>query len=447
MSIFSIIQNAQEQQFSLQMKGRGINLPDTREPSEEAEDKEREKAVEKAVTLAKGLIETTSASQSQSQEDTEASGIFKDFKDAVDLNSTISRAIKDSADTEREARIDRISQEIGRMKETLKFATPEKAEKMLKELQQLAKLFRTATVELGRAAAKMGPDTPNRVVDVAADATAFAIDRQTGGAQAAQADLMETVAEVADALLSAGFGAASPGEVPAGDTSRQQAGTLQAATPQTATPQTTAPKAAGPTATDQSGTAQSDQAQSGPAQSGAPLQAADQDGTAVIAPAEDPGQLFRKGEHLGYLMHSLQSSLHAANDAAFQKAAVYAYAEFQHQSDSLYRQGRKETMRAEHETLMKVFEELKNLAKSLESLLDMEDEDTRERVIDVWKKLEDGLEILEDDDLQQFLGAGRFAPAGRGEAGAGTVSSSLVMSSVSVETSVSITISAANIVA
>jgi len=404
MSIFSIIQNAQEQQFSLQMKGRGVALPDTRDPAEKSEDAKREKTTEKAVELATELIGTTSASGSD--EESEASKIVEDFKDAVDLNSTISRAIKDSADTEREARIERIAQEIGRMKEVLKFATPEKAEKMLKELQQLAKLFRTASVELGRAAAKMGPDEPNRVVDVAADATAYAIDRETGGAQAAQAELMETVAEVADALMSSGFGAPSPVAVA---NSGASAPNKAASTP--------------------------------PSQSGALLQDADQVGTASIVPAADPESPFLKTERLGYLVHSLQNSLYQANDAAFQKAAVYAYADFQHMSDSMYRQGRKETMRAEHETLMKVFEELKNLAKSLEALVDMEDEDTRERVIDVWKKLEDGLEILEDDDLQQFLGAGRFAPIGRSEAGGGTVSSSLVMSSVSVETSVSITIS------
>lgn len=313
----------------------------------------------------------------------------------MDLNSALSRAVKDGADTEREMRIERMAQKIKAMKEKIRFATPEKAKRMLQELQQISKDFKTASLELCKAAEKVGPDTPNRVVDVAADATAYALDKTGGSSEVTLIDLLGYAEDLSSSLQSfmprSAANVSDPEQLPS----------------PTQEPSNTSPLSGN---TDDMGSGQL-------------------------------SSLFGTLESSGF-MDRLESELAQKNDAAFRTASVYAYAEQQHQSDSIYRQSRIEGMRAEHEALTQLFEEIKLLAGQLETLVDKEDKDVQEAMESLITNLVQGHEILDADDLQEFLGAGRYAPSvGSIPDRSGNAGMTVSMSHISVETSVSISIS------
>lgn len=393
MSIFSIIQNSQQQLFSLQMKGRLPETAKTPASGSMVEQDKQEKADERVVGQAEKLVEATSAQTGTAQ--TESDEIVEDFKDAVDLNSALSRAVKDGADTEREMRIERMAQKIKAMKEKIRFATPEKAKRMLQELQQISKDFKTASLELRKAAEKVGPDTPNRVVDVAADATAYALDKTGGSSEVTLIDLLGYAEDLSSSLQSfmprSAANVSDPEQLPS----------------PTQEPSNTSPLSGN---TDDMGSGQL-------------------------------SSLFGTLESSGF-MDRLESELAQKNDAAFRTASVYAYAEQQHQSDSIYRQSRIESMRAEHEALTQLFEEIKLLAGQLETLVDKEDKDVQEAMESLITNLVQGYEILDADDLQEFLGAGRYAPSvGSIPDRSGNAGMTVSMSHISVETSVSISIS------
>lgn len=383
MSVFSIIQRSQQQQFSLQT--RSSSLPQTGTSSDARSRDTEDKAIEKATELAGNLVEATSTQTEEAQD--EADEMVEDYKDAVSLNSSLSRAVKDNSDAERELRIERMAQQIKRLKEELRFATPEKAKRMLRELQQIAKNFKTASVELRKAAEKIGPDRPNAVVDVAADATSHAIQTKVGSSDVTPDDLAGAVGDLAGALF--------------------------------------APR------------------QSSPAQTmSSPASVAD--AVAGDVSAMDIATSLLSGA-VDDFAAGIQDQLGGEKDAAYYQAAVYAYADLQHQSDSLYRKGRIETMRSEHEALMEIFQEIELLAGSLETLVDKDDEQAGEALEEIVRNLAEGYEILDNDDLQQFLGAGRYAPAAGTDmttsSTSGTSGVTTVMTAISVETTVSISIS------
>ncbi|WP_153768213.1 hypothetical protein [Labrenzia sp. CE80] len=408
MSVFSIIQNSQQQAFNLQMRGR---LPDSAELPASAQigyqtsnqyEEDRTKADDADKERAKALIATTT--ELSGQENSEADDIVESYKDAVDLNSTLSRAVKDGADTEREMRIERMSQQIAAIKERLKFATPEKAKRILLELQQISKDFRTASVELRKAAEKIGPDLPNRAVDVAADATVAALGTASGSSEISVDDLLGITADLSTSLQT-NLTPATPEAVETGslaENSQSQPTDLEETTPTNSS------------------------------------ESAVQDDTAL----ETLTSIYDALESSGFI-DRLQNELLVRNEVAFREASVYAYAEMQHQSDSIHHQNRIEGLRGEHEALTKIFEKIDLLAGQLETLVDKEDEEVQEAMESLLNNLAQGFELLDDDDLQQFLGVGRYAsPAGTNLAG-GTSGSSVTvsMSSISVETSVSISIS------
>jgi|GEM_PF-3528531 len=398
MSVFSIVQNSRQQMFNLQMKGR---MPDTAKlpsASSKAGDDKQAKANEKIKERAEDLIGATAAPTEEAQ--TEADEIVEDFKDAVDLNSTLSRAVKDGADTEREMRIERIAQKIKALKEKIRFATPEQAKRMLQELQQISKEFKTASVELRKAAEKIGPDLPNTVVDVAADATVAALGNKDVSPEVTLTDLLGYAEDFTASLQIA---------LPAAAQMSSATAPEKAALPDQST-------GTGPEPADQSEPADP-----------------------VEQSLEKIDALFDQLESSGFI-GDLQRDLAQKNSAAFRKASVYAYADMQHQSDSLHRKSRIDGMRAEHEALSELFEEIALLASQLETLAEKDDQQVQEAMESIVKNLAEGYAILDADDLQKFLGAGRYAPpSGAGQsAGAGVTVS---MSSVSVETSVSISIS------
>ncbi|WP_346892151.1 hypothetical protein [uncultured Roseibium sp.] len=373
MSVFSIIQRSQQQQFSLQTNGAPLPKVGTA-TGNRTKDAEA-KSAEKAKDLADSLTETTTPQSEEAQD--EAEKMVEEYKDAVDLNSSLSRAVKDNADAERELRIERMAQQIKRMKEALRFATPEKAKQMLRELQQIAKNFRTASIELRKAAEKIGPDRPNMAVDVAADATSHAIQTKIGSSDVTPDDLAAAAGDLASSLFAAPPASmAAPADTSAGD-----------------------------------------------------------------APVRDMASLLDPGA-LSDFATELQETLLQKKDAAFYQSAVHTYADLQHQSDSLYRKSRIDSMRGEHGQLLELFEEIKLLADSLETLVDKEDEQVQEAMTDIGKKLAEGYEILDNDDLQRFLQAGRYAPvAGLDTGTQGASGITVSVSSISVETTVSISVS------
>jgi hypothetical protein len=373
MSVFSIIQRSQQQQFSLQTNG--TPLPEVGTAAGNRTKDAEAKSAEKAKDLADSLTETTTPQSEEAQD--EAEKMVEEYKDAVDLNSSLSRAVKDNADAERELRIERMAQQIKRMKEALRFASPEKAKRMLRELQQIAKNFRTASIELRKAAEKIGPDRPNTAVDVAADATSHAIQTKIGSSDVTPDDLAAAAGDLTSSLFATQpESTAAPADTPAG---------------------------------------------------GVPFQ--------DVASLLDPTTLSD-------FATELQETLSQKKDAAFYQAAVHAYADLQHQSDSLYRKSRIDAMRGEHGQLLKLFDEIKLLAGSLETLVDKDDEQVQEAMTDIGKKLAEGYEILDDDDLQRFLQAGRYAPVGGLDtATQGASGITVSISSISVETTVSISVS------
>lgn len=404
MSVFSIIQNSQQQMFNLQMKGR---MPETAKPpsnNPKDNDDAQQKADAKLIERAGQLVSTTTPQSEEAQ--SEADDIVEDFKEAVDLNSKLSRAVKDGADTEREMRIERMAQKIKALKERLRFATPEQAKRMLQELQQISKDFKTASIELRKAAEKIGPDRPNTVVDVAAEATVSALGNKDVSSEVTLTDLLGYAEDFTSSLQTIAPASAQT----AADADPGLASTSGSSV---AAPSEQASEQAKEQATEQTG----------------PLE---QNLEKIVS-------VFEALESSGFI-DELQSDLARKNDAAFRKASVYAYADMQHQSDSFHRQSRIEGMRAEHEALSELFEEIALLAGQLETLADQEDEEVREAMASIIKNLAEGFEVLDEDDLQQFLGAGRYAPPSGvgGDAGPSTVVS---MSSISVETSVSISIS------
>jgi len=341
MSVFSIIQNSQQQAFNLQMRGR---LPDSAKLPASAQtgsqtssqsEEDRTKADDANKERAEKLIATTT--ELSGQENSEADDIVDGYKDAVDLNSTLSRAVKDGADTEREMRIERMSQQIAAIKERLKFATPEKAKRMLLELQQISKDFRTASVELRKAAEKIGPDLPNRAVDVAADATIAALGTASGSSEISVDDLLGITADLSTSLQT-NLTPATPEAVETGtlaENSQSQPTDLEETTPTNSS------------------------------------ESAVQGDTAL----ETLTSIYDALESSGF-MYTLQNELLVRNEVAFREASVYAYAEMQHQSDSIHRQNRIEGLRGEHEALTKIFEEIGLLAGQLETLVDKEDKES-----------------------------------------------------------------------
>ncbi|WP_306149437.1 MULTISPECIES: hypothetical protein [unclassified Roseibium] len=139
MSFFSIVSNASQQQFSLRPQTNGSGL---------------QTSVRSAETLLDQIGNT--ASPLTEEEQKAAQGLLQDFKDAVETNISMSRALQDNKDALREERLARIEARIEQLKELLRFATPEQAKRLLKELKQISKEFSSAANGLKKAAGELG---------------------------------------------------------------------------------------------------------------------------------------------------------------------------------------------------------------------------------------------------------------------------------------------------
>jgi len=139
MSVFSIVSNSSQQQLSLRHQNNGSGL-------------------QKSVRTAETLLDQTSktASPLTEEEQKAAQGLLEDFKDAVETSFNMSRALQDNKDALREERLARIEARIEQLKELLRFATPEQAKRLLKELKQISKEFSSAANGLKKAAGDLG---------------------------------------------------------------------------------------------------------------------------------------------------------------------------------------------------------------------------------------------------------------------------------------------------
>jgi len=85
-----------------------------------------------------------------------AQDLLEDFKDSVEFTSNLSRSLASNKDAMRKERIARMEARIEQLKELLRFATPEQAKRLLKELKQVAKEFSGAANGLKKAATETG---------------------------------------------------------------------------------------------------------------------------------------------------------------------------------------------------------------------------------------------------------------------------------------------------
>ncbi|WP_422019119.1 hypothetical protein [Roseibium sp.] len=164
MSFFSIFSNASQQQFSLRPQNNGSGL---------------QKSVRSAETLLDQIGNT--ASPLTEEEQKAAQGLLQDFKDAVESSVSMSRALQDNKDALREERLARIEARIEQLKELLRFATPEQAKRLLKELKQISKEFSSAANGLKKAAGELGGGSGNSL-SATANAVSSVISSTLGSA-------------------------------------------------------------------------------------------------------------------------------------------------------------------------------------------------------------------------------------------------------------------------
>ena len=96
-----------------------------------------------AQTLTTFLTATGSA-----EDEDKAKSLFETYKDSVELNNSLSRSVESNKDALRSQKISKAKERIERLKEMLRFATPEQAKRLLKELKQVAKEFKSASQDL-----------------------------------------------------------------------------------------------------------------------------------------------------------------------------------------------------------------------------------------------------------------------------------------------------------
>ena len=94
------------------------------------------------------LVQAIARSGAEDAED-KAKSLFETFKDSVDLGNGLERAAKDGQDALRKQKIELMAKRIEQLKELLRFATPEQAKRMLKELKQISREFKSVSKELG----------------------------------------------------------------------------------------------------------------------------------------------------------------------------------------------------------------------------------------------------------------------------------------------------------
>lgn len=104
------------------------------------------------------LVQSIAKSGDEDAED-KAKSLFDAFKESIELGNGLERAAQDSQDAMRKQKIELMAKRIEQLKELLRFATPEQAKRMLKELKQLSREFKSVSQELGKSSEGLAPAT------------------------------------------------------------------------------------------------------------------------------------------------------------------------------------------------------------------------------------------------------------------------------------------------
>lgn len=185
------------------------------------------------------LAETIAGSAKDGDEDA-ARSLFETFKDSVELSNQVAKSVEQTRDSARSEKVSRIKQRIEQLKELLRFATPEQAKRMLRELKQISREFKAAAKELGAAGGQM-----------AGQATA-PVAAAAGGAPVSGDGSVQTAgtSAMASEQISVGTGLATAADSASGANNSPDSGTSEAA-----------PGATGASQRDQNGALAEDDAQ------------------------------------------------------------------------------------------------------------------------------------------------------------------------------------------
>lgn len=184
MSVTSIINRHNQQQFSLRAGAGAQNAPNNTKSAE---------------ALLNSL--NNSATPLSEKEHDAAKSLINDYKDAVDLNSSLSKSMENNKDAMRQERIARIEERIKQLKEMLRFASPEQAKRMLKELKQVSKEFSAAAKDLSKAGNDAGSGGVNPAVEASTNIVTSVIDSTFATSQTNASPLSPTT--TAETLSSA----------------------------------------------------------------------------------------------------------------------------------------------------------------------------------------------------------------------------------------------------
>ncbi|EAV44678.1 hypothetical protein SIAM614_07358 [Roseibium aggregatum IAM 12614] len=302
----------------------------------------------RAASLGAAQTLTTFLGATGSAEDEDkAKSLFETYKDSGELNNSLSRSVESNKDALRNQKINKAKERIERLKEMLRFATPEQAKRLLKELKQVAKEFKSASQDLKSAGQSLsgGATGADALAGVSNATGTPTVTADTGtlvaGAQAPVTGVTAT-ASISDASV---------------PTSTPEAGTASPASDG---------KARG---TDQAGQSQEGQGQTDQSQDGE-----DQDGS---SPEEQKSGSWK--EDL--------------------KAAILTYAERQQETDRAHTASRRSGLQGDKEALAKMADDIKSLAAQIERLLKRDDRDSKKDLKDVREDLKDGIKALRDTNL------------------------------------------------
>ncbi len=127
-----------------------------------------------AEALVKSL-NSSSAPLTEKQQDA-AKSLIDDYKEAVDLNSSLTKSMENNKDAMRKERIARLEERIKQLKEMMRFASPKQAKRMLKELKQISKEFGAAAKDLSKAGNNTGPGASNPGIEASTQIVTSIID-------------------------------------------------------------------------------------------------------------------------------------------------------------------------------------------------------------------------------------------------------------------------------
>jgi ElaB/YqjD/DUF883 family membrane-anchored ribosome-binding protein len=308
------------------------------------------------------------------EDEDKAKSLFETYKDSVELNDSLSRSVEANKDALRSQKINKAKERIEQLKEMLRFATPEQAKRLLKELKQISQEFKSAAQSLKSAGQSLsggvsGPGALPGLSNVTGTAAATA---------GAGLQVVETQAPVTDTAATAGVSQArATASAPEAETASEASGNQA------------------------SGSSQTNQNQAGQSQNGE-----EQDG--FSPEGQEP--------------ESWQEDL---------KAAILSYTERQQETDRAHTAGRKSRLQGDKEALAKIAADIKSLASQIERLLKRDDRESKKELKDVRDDLNDGLKALRDTDF----GAQPEAPSTVATGSTDAVSVASVSANVSVQVS------------